>query len=190
VRPDFVTRKSALSSDMKRTTASSDPKAFAKLKELVKDIDIAMVTTVTVEGGLRSRPMATRQFEDDGVLWFFTSEESGMAEDLHDEHAVNVSYAEPKDHRYVSVTGNAAIVHDRERAKHLWAPMLKTYFPRGLDDPHIALLCVRIEMAEYWDASSSKMVRIWETTKNAVMGEAGEMGENVKVDIRNARASG
>ena len=52
---------------MKRTTTSTDAKAFEKLKELIHDIDVAMVTTVTVDGGLRSRPMVTRQFEDDAV---------------------------------------------------------------------------------------------------------------------------
>ena len=175
---------------MKQTTASSDPKAFAKLKELVQDIDVAMVTTVTVEGGLRSRPMVTRQFEDEGVLWFFTSDESGKAEDVREEPAVNVSYAEPKKHRYVSVTGNASLVHDREKARQLWTSSLKTYFPRGLDDPHLALLCVRIESAEYWEASTSRMVQLFELTRNKASGEKPAVGENVKVEVRNARASG
>src|SRR5687768_5972530 len=105
---------------MKRTTASSDPEAYAKLQELIHDIDIAMVTTVTVEGGLRSRPMATRTFEQEGTLWFFTSDDSDKAQDLQEEHAVNVSYADPKHHRYVSVTGNASIVHNSEKAEQLW----------------------------------------------------------------------
>ena len=175
---------------MKRTTASSDPKAFEKLKELVQDIDVAMVTTVTVDGALRSRPMVTRQFEDEGVLWFFTSDESGKAEDLREEHAVNVSYAEPKKHRYVSVTGNASLVHDREKARQLWTPMLKAYFPRGLDEPHLALLSVRIESAEYWDANTSKMVQLLELTRSMATGEKPDLGENVKVDVRNVRASG
>jgi general stress protein 26 len=175
---------------MKTTTASADPKSFAKLQELVDDIDIAMVTTVTVEGSLRSRPMVTREFEDNGILWFFASEDSGLAEDLGEEQAVNVSYAEPKHHRYVSITGNASLVHDREKAKQLWAPMLKAYFPHGLDDPKLVLLEVRIETSEYWDASSSKMVRLFESAKGVAKGERAEMGENVKVDVRNARASG
>src|SRR5688500_16628544 len=108
--PDFGGRHPKLRWPMKRTTTSTDAKAFEKLKELIHDIDVAMVTTVTVDGGLRSRPMVTRQFEDDGMIWFFTSDESGKAEDLREEHAVNVSYSEPKKRRYVSVTGNANLV--------------------------------------------------------------------------------
>lgn len=175
---------------MKTTTAARDPKAFAKLKELINDIDVAMITTVTPEGMLRSRPMATRKLDDQGVLWFFTSDDSGKAHDLAAEHAVNVSYAEPKHHRYVSVSGNGTLVHDRAKAKELWTPLFKAYFPRGVDDPHLALLCVRIETAEYWEAAASKMVQLFEITKSAATGEKPHLGENVRVDVRNVRASG
>lgn len=41
------------------------------VRELIKDIDTAMLTTVTEEG-LVSRPMKTQEIEFDGDLWFFT----------------------------------------------------------------------------------------------------------------------
>ena len=174
---------------MKTTTAASDPKSFAKLKELIHDIDIAMITSVSVEGSLRSRPMVTREFEDDGVLWFFAADNSALAEDLQAEHAVNVSYADPKHHRYVSVTGNGALVHDREKARKLWSSAVKPYFPSGLDDPHLALLRVRVESAEYWDAPTSKMVQLLHGGKHR-RDNASSAGENVKVEIRNVPTSG
>ena len=43
-----------------------------KLRELIKDIKYAMLTTTEDDGTLRSRPMATLQTEFDGDLWFFT----------------------------------------------------------------------------------------------------------------------
>jgi general stress protein 26 len=175
---------------MKTTTASDDPQALKKLEELIREIDIGMVTTVTVEGALRSRPMVTRRFDEDGTLWFFTSDDSEKAHDLEEERAVNVSYAEPKDHRYVSVTGNATVIHDREKAKQLWSPKLKPYFPRELEDPHLSLLCVRIESAEYWDANVSRMLQLFGRTKAGNSDKSSEAGENVRIDIRNAPASG
>ncbi|RKJ18325.1 general stress protein, partial [Butyricicoccus sp. 1XD8-22] len=45
------------------------------LKELIKDIDIAMLTTATEEG-LVSRPMKTQEVEFDGDLWFFTKKDT------------------------------------------------------------------------------------------------------------------
>ena len=175
---------------MKTTTASAEPGEFAKVKELVNDIDVAMVTTVTPDGTLRSRPMATLDFEDPGVIWFFTADDSGKARDVNEEQAVNISYAEPKKHRYVSITGNASIVHDPEKAKELWTPAVRAYFPRGLDDPHLALLCVRVQSAEYWDADRSKMVQFFQMARGALTNQPPDLGDNVKVDVRVARESG
>jgi len=39
---------------------------IAKLKEMVRDIDFAKMTTVEADGSLRSRPMSTQQSESDG----------------------------------------------------------------------------------------------------------------------------
>jgi general stress protein 26 len=169
---------------MKTTTASADPKAFAKLQNLVADIEVAMMTTVTPDGALRSRPMATRKFTEGGVIWFFTSDDSGMVHDLEAEHAVNLSYADHKSHRYVSITGNASVVSDREKARELWSSEMKSYFPRGLEDPHLAVLAVRIETAEYWDTSAGRMATLF--GKHA----RSEGDGHVKVDIRAARESG
>jgi len=95
--------------------------------------------------------------ENEGELWFFTTDESGTAHDLAEEHAVNISYSEPERDHYVSVSGQATVVMDQAKARHLWAEELARYFPKGLHEPHLALLRVRIEFAEYWDASASKM---------------------------------
>jgi general stress protein 26 len=175
---------------MQTTTASRSPEAFAKLKSLVDKIDIAMVTTVTPDGALRSRPMATRQFEDDGLLWFFTADDSDKAHDLEEEHAVNVSYADPGKQRYVSITGNGSLVHDRDRARELWHPTMEAYFPQGLDDPHLALLCVRVESAEYWDSPSSPRVPLLERARAATAGETPKAGDHTKIDIRATPTSG
>lgn len=166
----------------KTTTASRDPDALARLQDLVSDIDIAMVTTVTPDGALHSRPMATREFTDEGEIWFFTSDESAKAQDLESEHAVNLSYADPHKHHYVSITGNATLVHDRARARDLWHSKLKTWFPAGLDDPHVVLLRVRVETAEFWDAPSSRMVQLFTPRTDD--------GEHTRVDIRATPSSG
>ena len=140
-------------------TAPEDNAALAKVNELIRDIRIAMLTTQTPDGALRSRPMATQGGVDErGELWFFTADDSGKAHEIAQEHHVNVSYAEPKDQRYVSISGRGVIVRDRERAQRLWTAALKEWFPAGLDDPRLALLRVRVEAAEYWDAGTSRMV--------------------------------
>jgi general stress protein 26 len=172
---------------MKTTTSERDPQAVTKLHHLVDEISVAMVTTVTPDGTLRARPMFTCGMEEDGHLWFFVSDDSGIAHDLAEEAGVNVTYSDPRRDRYVSVTGNANLEDDRAKMKEMWDAKLARYFPQGLDDPHLALLGVRIEFAEYWDHTTSRMAPVPGHARKA--GKDGA-GDHTKVDIRAARASG
>lgn len=183
---------------MKTTTAERDPEALARLGELIGQIHVAMLTTVTPDGVLHSRPMATREFRaEEGEIWFFTSDDGGTVRDLTEENAVNVSYADPKASRYVSVSGMAHVVRDHERASELWRSEFKAWFPKGLGDPHLALLRVKIESAEYWDLSTARMVRLVHEQKSGAraraekrQSERGEPGEHTKVEIRATPSSG
>lgn len=74
-------------------------------------------------------------------------------------------------------------MRDKEKAKELWKPLLKAWFPKGLEDPDLALLKVSVESAEYWDAPSSKMVQIAGIAKAAVTGQRYQGGENKKLDV-------
>ena len=58
------------------------------LRELIKDIDTAMLTTVSDEG-LVSRPMKTQEVEFDGDLWFFTKKETNKFKEIifHDQRS-------------------------------------------------------------------------------------------------------
>lgn len=131
-----------------------------KLNELIKDIETAMLVTADTDGTLRSRPMGTQQIESDGDLWFFTGKNSSKTHAIeHDQH-VNISYSSPKDNRYVSVSGRAEIIEDKKKIEELWNPMLKAWFPEGIDDPNITLIKVNVEQAEFWDIKSSTMIQL------------------------------
>ena len=147
----------------------------------------AMLTTVCPDGSLRSRPMATLREKFDGTLWFFTSAaEPKVREIAHDPH-VNVSYADPDKNNYVSVSGRASLVRDKARMKELWNPFFKAWFPKGLDDPQIALLRVEVEQAEYWDSPNSKLVQLGGFLKAVVTGKQAKGGENEKLSMARAK---
>lgn len=158
--------------------------AIEKLRELIKDIDFAMFTTVDEsDGTLRSRPMSTQQAEFDGDLWFFTRASAPKVDEVQREQQVNVSYADPSHNRFVSVSGTARLVRDRKKNEELWSPVLKAWFPKGLDDPDLALLRVNVQKAEYWDAPSSKLVEVAGFVKALVTGKEMEIGENKKLEL-------
>jgi general stress protein 26 len=148
-----------------------------KLGELIKGIRIAMLTTVDDEGCLHSRPMANQDDGFDGTLWFFTDANSAKVHELARDRHVNLSYSDPGENRYVSVSGTASVSRDRAKMKELWSPLHKAWFPDGLEDPNIALLRVEVDKAEYWDSPSSAVVRLYGFAKALATGKPyGEEG--------------
>jgi len=160
----------------------SREEAIVKLKDLIEDIDFAMLTTVN-GGQLRSRPMSTQEFDFDGDLWFFTSDNTHKVDEIERDNRVNVAYAKPEDNVYISVSGQAQLVKDREKIEELWNPILKAWFPKGLDDPTLSLLKVSVEEAEYWDSPSSTIVQLVGFVKALVTGKSADGGDHGKVNL-------
>ncbi|MBC7692346.1 MAG: pyridoxamine 5'-phosphate oxidase family protein [Methylotenera sp.] len=155
-----------------------------KLGTMIQGIQIAMMTTEESDGVLRSRPMATQNSEFDGTLWFFTREHSPKVEEVQKHHMINLSYAEPSDNRYISITGRAELVKDENKARELWNPLLKAWFPKGLSDPELALLKVTVDHAEYWETTSSTMVQVVGFLKAVTTGKkADHVGDHGKLDL-------
>jgi general stress protein 26 len=153
------------------TPANNATESIKKLGEIIHDIKFAMLTTSHADGTLHSRPMTTQQREFDGDLWFFSGLNSEKIQELQIHPGVNISYADPDSQRYVSVSGIAEASRDRSRMEELWNPLLKAWFPKGLDDPDICLLRVNVTHAEYWDSPSSKMVQLAGFIKAVVTGK-------------------
>ncbi|UQU63228.1 pyridoxamine 5'-phosphate oxidase family protein [Couchioplanes caeruleus] len=155
-----------------------------KLKELVKDARIGMFTTMTADGRHVSRPMALQDVEFDGDLWFFTYADSDLVAQIRANPQVNVSFSDAKQHAWTSVSGSAAQTEDRAKAEELWNPMLKAWFPDGLETPNLTLVKVHADSAEYWEsAHSSKVITLLGYAKAAVTGKTPDAGENETVRL-------
>ena len=153
-----------------------------KLGEMIKDIDFAMLTTVDDDSGrLHGRPMSTQEVEFDGELWFFTAVDTGKVSDIGRDSQVNLNYAQPDKHRYVSVSGTALLVNDRAKMEELWSPVYKAYFPKGLDDPNLRLLKVTVQEAEYWESDGLIPTAI--AFVKGLAGQETEMGENERIKL-------
>jgi len=166
-----------------KTQQAGQSEDIKKLGELIQDIDFAMLTTVDDDGTLRSRPMSTQEIEFDGDLWFFTSGDAAKVHEIKQHQQVNLSYADSKHYRYVSVSGWAELVHDRQKIEALWQPAYKIWFPEGLDDPNLALLKVHVEKAEYWDSPNGVVVQLVGFVKALVTGQPYEGSENAKINL-------
>lgn len=156
--------------------------SIQKLWSMMKDVKVAMLTTALKDGTLRSRPMMSQNVEFDGDLWFFTGKSTPKVAEIEASTQVNVSYANPDDSVFVSLSGPAEFVTDRGVMQTFWNPAFEAWFPKGLDDPDLLLLKVHIEQAEYWDAPQGKMVGLFGFFKALATGDQPkEMGENKKL---------
>ncbi len=159
-----------------------------KLAEALKDIKFTMFTTVGEDGNLFSRPMATQEINEqnfDGKIWFFTDINSPKVFNIANDQHVNLAYASPDDQKYISVCGTARLVTDKEKMKELWTPAMKAWFPEGIDDPNISLICVDVDSAELWDSPPSKVVQLAGMAKAVATGQRynGEKHQH-HIDVR------
>ncbi len=154
-----------------------------KVWEMIKDVRIALLVT-SADEGLRGRPMAAMNKDFDGELWFASRKDTPKLAEIKDEAHVLLAYSEPKNQNYVSVAGTARIVRDAAKVKALWSEPMRVWFPKGPEDPDIALICVTVTSAEYWDAPSSAWVYGLGYAKARLTGEAPrDVGENKVVNF-------
>ncbi len=167
------------------TTPHHDTSDHKALWKLIKDIKFGMLTHRHANGMLHSHPLTTQNKspDEDSQLYFFISRQSELAKSLQQDATVNVSYANPDDDSYVSVSGQAAVIDDPAKKQALWSPVAKAWFPGGVNDPDLGLLKVHITHAEYWDVTDSKMVQIMKIATAAVTGKPPRMGEHKELHM-------
>jgi general stress protein 26 len=167
--------------DMVSTSASQEDRD--KVWALIKDVKVALMVTVGDGGALHGRPMVALNKHFDGTLWFASGDTSPKLAEIRDDAHVLLAYSEPKDQNYISVAGTARIVKDAGKVKELWSEPLRTWFPKGPDDPSIALISVDVTSAEYWDAPSAAWVYAYGYVKAKLTGEPPKPGENKVVSF-------
>lgn len=163
---------------MNSPSKNDESEARAKVWDMIKDIKFAMLVTQGLGGRLFARPMANQKPDNDGKIWFFTAADSTKVDEIEHYDNVLLSYAEPDNNVYVSVSGTAKVTRDRNKINELWSEPLKAWFPEGKDDPNLTLICVDPVSAEYWDGPSSTFVQAFGYVKAKITGNPEQMGEN------------
>lgn len=157
--------------------------AQAKLWAMIKGIKVAMMTSWDGQE-MHSCPMHGVQKEFTGKLYFFTRLDSGKTEEIRRYDKINLAYADIDTNTYASVSGAGRINTDRALMEQFWNPMASAWFPKGLDDPDLALIEVEAQSAQYWDATSSSMRYLWQVASANLTGREPDMGENQKVSFK------
>ena len=153
-----------------------------KVAELIKDFRFAMFVTQDPDNGkLVAHPLTVQEAEFDGDLWFLVSKVGGPIADLVPDAPVNVSFS--GDSSWVSLSGTARLVEDRQKIRELWNPMVEAWFPEGPDDPAVGVLKFDAESAEYWDSPGGKIATAFSFVKSKLTGERYDGGESGTVEL-------
>jgi general stress protein 26 len=157
--------------------------ALKKFRKLVSDINVCMFITNNQEHHDHTRPMSTIETDEEGTLWFFTDLRSIKVEEVSKEKTVHLVYAHPGKESYLDVWGSATVNTDKNAIKDKGSPIVKAWFPDGVDDPNLALLRVVPREVYYWDAETGKMVQFLKIAAAVVTGKRLANGAEGKISV-------
>lgn len=157
----------------------SSPEHKAKIWSLIKDIKVGMLTT-TRDDQLRARPMHIVQDEYDGTLWFYTELPSGKSTEILNDTPVCVTFSDPKNDVFVSLTGSARITRDQSLIEKYWNIFVGAWFTEGRESENVAMIEIKVKKGEHWDAEQSKIVQLYEVAKANLTDSEPDLGENQK----------
>jgi general stress protein 26 len=165
------------------------------LRALIDNIEIAMMTTRRPDGHLVSRPMALQKEAPGADLWFVTSREAPVVEELRGDPHLNLAFYKDRTREYVSITGTGTLDDDRALIRRLYAPDWKVWFEDkggpmdgSADDPRLILIGVTVESASFLSIEKPQVVVFLEFLKGMITGKAPDLGEVQRVSGAQIRA--
>ena len=159
-----------------------DHAALERLQKIVTDVRVAMITTKGTDGEMHSRPMYLQEMQQNGTLWFATSDDSPLAAQIRDDARVIATFADPSDRRFAVIRGRASLHRDPARIAELWNAGMQAWFPDGPSDPSITLVRMHGEHGDYWDAPG-RPAGVVEFLGALLTGTRPDGGERVHVDM-------
>jgi general stress protein 26 len=169
-----------MSTPTRQHDAPSTRGSIVELKQMLREFDTALLTSITPEGLVRARPMAVQDPGEipDCDLWFVTSSDSGKVAEIARERQVGVCAYHPGNRGWLSISAWATFERDEELIRRLFKPAWKAWFVNGPDDPTIVLLKLMVERAEYWEPEGGRVRVLYEMVKARLKGEPADANLN------------
>ena len=127
--------------------------------------------------------MAVQDVPFSGILWFLTRSTSNKIREIEQDSRITLSFAEPKDSKYLALKGHATVTQDRSKIKELWNPLYKAWFSGGADDPEIRVLRIEVTEADFWEASSNRFVMGMKYVVAAMTGGTLPLGDAGHINV-------
>jgi general stress protein 26 len=112
-----------------------------------------------------------------GRLWFFTSKDNGLAQQISGSGRAVASYSSKDHDLFASIRGRLIADPDRDVIHRLWSPMIAEWYD-GKDDPKLSLLRFEDAEAKIWLSDLGGLVK---PALNKLLGRQPESGLDEKV---------
>ena len=133
---------------------------LSDISSKMRKLDICMMTTQSIDGSLTSRPMSNnRDVEYDGESFFFSLEDSEAVTEIKEKAVINLAFQ--GDHKlYISISGNAEIITDKDILQKHWVDELDRWFEDGINTPGIVLIHVKATHIKYWHKQEESEIHL------------------------------
>ncbi len=128
-----------------------------KSKDLEKKFWMSLKSDMTMMLGLvgveesHTRPMTAQLRGSEGPIWFFTSRDNTLVQNLRPDGRAIGTFASKDHDLFASVHGRLSLDNDPDLIDELWNPFVAAWYEEGRDDPELALLRFDPDRAEIWE---------------------------------------
>ena len=132
------------------TPAELEAKFWKALKS-----DMTIMLGLDGDDDAHPRPMTAQLEGDKGPIWFFTSTDSELVQQINGGSDAIATFTSKGHDLFATIHGKLYLDNDRAVIDRLWNRFVAAWFDKGKDDPKLALLRFDPDQAEIWlDASS------------------------------------
>ncbi len=142
------------------------------LFDVVDDFDVAMLVTYSANS-IHARPMVVAQLDFGIGAYLVTNINSFKIDEICVNQNALLTFQSAR--RFASVSGELAVLVDRQLTEKVWKESWKVWFPGGKHDPNIALLKFTAHEGEFWDNAGMQGLKYaYEIARAYLSGETPE----------------
>ena len=167
-------------------TDPHDPKDVeARLWKEIEHNRNGMLGLVGVEHHHHFQPMTAFSEPETGQIWFFTRDNTELAEAVAAEgapHAMLIVSSKDQDIQ-ACLGGTLTLSHDAARIDRFWNAAVAAWYPDGKDDPHLTLLRLDLDSAAVWLHEAGPVRFAFEIARANMTGREPNLGDRANVQF-------
>lgn len=132
------------------TAQGLESKLWAALKS-----DMTVMLSLDGAPSEHPRPMTAQVVADQPPIWFFTTSDNGLVQNLGPGRTATATFASKNHDLFATLHGTLSVDTNREVIDRLWNRFVAAWYKNGKDDPKLALLRFDADHAKIWENATT-----------------------------------